>query len=56
MFLEDVDRARKIYNFMLWAYVIMSHRVHVLIWPLDNSYDIGKIESDMKAIMAKRYR
>jgi putative transposase len=34
----------------------MPNHVHILIWPLDNSYDIGKIESGIKGIMAKRYR
>jgi putative transposase len=56
MFLDDLDRSRTIYNFILWAYVLMPHHVHLLIWPLDHNYDIGKIETGMKGVMAKRYR
>ncbi len=56
MFLEEVEKSRKIYNFKLWAYVVMPHHVHMLLWPLDKNYDIGKIESGMKGIIAKRYQ
>jgi putative transposase len=56
MFLDELNKSRGIYDFKLWAYVLMPHHVHLLIWPLDHNYDIGKIESGMKGVMAKRYR
>ncbi len=34
----------------------MPHHVHLLLWPLNVSYDIGKITSGFKGTMAKRYR
>ena len=55
LFLEELDRSRNIYNFKLWAYVIMPHHIHLLLWPLQEKYDIGKIESGIKGIMAKQY-
>jgi len=54
--LDEIDRSRTIYAFELWAYVLMPHHVHFLIWPLNHQYDIGKIESGIKGVMAKRYR
>jgi putative transposase len=54
--LDEIDRSRTIYKFNLWAYVIMPHHVHLLIWPLNHQYDIGRIESGIKGVMAKRYR
>lgn len=56
IFLDEINRSRVIYNFKLWAYVLMPHHVHLLIWPQNQSYDIGKIESGMKGMMAKRYQ
>jgi putative transposase len=55
-FLAEVERTRVLYNFRLWAYVLMPHHVHLLIWPLNHNYDIGKIESGIKGVMAKKYR
>jgi putative transposase len=55
-FLEELEKSRTIYKFKLWAYVIMPHHVHLLIWPCRTEYDIGKIESGIKGIMAKKYR
>lgn len=55
LFLEELERSRNIYNFKLWAYVVMPHHVHLLLWPLNASYDIGRIESGFKGTMAKRY-
>ena len=56
LFLEELDRSRDIYSFKLWAYVVMPHHVHLLLWPLHSNYAIGKILSGIKGIMAKRYR
>jgi putative transposase len=56
MFLDEIRISKEIYNFKLWAYVLMPHHVHLLIWPMNNNYDIGKIESGIKGIMSKKYR
>jgi putative transposase len=56
MFLEELNKSRGIYDLKLLAYVLMPHHVHLLICPLDHNYDIGRIESGMKGVMAKRYR
>jgi putative transposase len=55
MLLNEIERSRSVYAFKLWAYVLMPHHVHLLIWPTNNQYDIGRIESGIKGIMAKRY-
>jgi putative transposase len=56
LFLDGLDRSKDIYSFKLWAYVIMPQHVHLLLWPLQSEYDIGKMMSGIKGIMAKRYR
>jgi putative transposase len=56
IFMDELNRSRTIYSFKIWAYVLMPHHVHLLIWPLNHNYDIGKIESGIKGIMAKQYR
>jgi putative transposase len=55
MVLEEIENARRIYLFRLWAYVIMPNHVHILLWPLEAKYDIGKILSGIKRTMSKRY-
>lgn len=56
IFLGELKKSRTIYDFKLWAYVIMPHHAHLLIWPCKSGYVIGKIESGIKGIMAKKYR
>ena len=56
LFLEELDRSRSIYHFKLWAFVVMPHHVHLLLWPLHAPYNIGKITSGIKGTMAKRLR
>ena len=56
MFIEELEKSRKIYSFKIWAYVLMHTHVHLLIWPENTSYDIAKILSGTKGIMSKRYR
>ena len=56
MFIEELEKSRRIYSFKLWAYVLMPSHVHLLIWPENTVYDIAKILSGTKGIMSKRYR
>jgi REP element-mobilizing transposase RayT len=41
MFLDELNKSRGIYDFKLWAYVLMPHHVHLLIWPLDHNISGG---------------
>lgn len=56
MVCEEIAKARKIYNFQLWAYVLMPNHFHLLIWPMEPHYDIAKIESGIKGVMARMYK
>lgn len=47
LFLDALGRARKKWNFLVWAYVLMPEHAHVLVRPLDDAYDVANI---LKAI------
>jgi len=34
----------------------MPNHVHLLIWPLQEKYDIAKVDSGIKGVMSKRYK
>jgi putative transposase len=53
-FLEALNKARKKHRFHIWAYVIMPEHVHVLIWPLEEKYDMAKILQSIKEGPSKR--
>jgi putative transposase len=55
MFLESIQKAKNKFNFKLWAYVIMPNHVHLLIWPCENDYDIGKMLQAINGTMSRRY-
>lgn len=55
MLIDILNESRKLYQFSLWAYVIMPNHVHLLIWPANAGYDIAKIGSGIKGILSKRY-
>jgi putative transposase len=55
IFIDVLNESRKVYRYYLWAYVVMPDHVHLLIWPMDPTYEIGKIESGIKGIASKRY-
>jgi putative transposase len=56
IFLAVLSETRDLYQFRIWAYVLMPTHVHLIIWPLVAEYDIAKIDSGLKGVMAKRYR
>jgi len=56
IFLEELEKARNIYSFLLLAYVLMPTHVHLLIVPKSSHYDIAKMLSGIKGVMSKRYR
>ncbi len=55
MLVEEIVAARQIFSLKLWAYVIMPNHVHLLLWPMESTYDMGKIVKTIKGRMAKRY-
>lgn len=48
LFLESLEQARAKHNFLVWAYVIMPEHVHLIVLPLDDEYDVGKILQSVK--------
>tara|TARA_R110001592_G_scaffold8968_1_gene48252 strand:- start:682 stop:1242 length:561 start_codon:yes stop_codon:yes gene_type:complete len=49
-----LDRARAKHKFDLWAYVIMPTHIHVLLFPREDVYDMGKIETTIKLSVTRR--
>jgi len=56
LFLSELKISRAEHDFELWAYVLMPNHVHLLIWPHQGTYDIGRMLNDTKGRMAKQYR
>lgn len=56
LFISILNESRKLYNYCLWAYVLMPNHIHLLIWPKDTKYDIARIDSGIKGVFSKRYR
>ena len=44
---ESIAKARRKFDFRLWAYVFMPEHVHLLIWPTQPIFDVGPV---LKAI------
>src|SRR3954462_2786625 len=53
-FIDAVDRARITHHFHVWAYVIMTEHVHLLLWPTLPDYDISEILNSIKQSVSKR--
>lgn len=51
---ESIERARRLHNLALWAYVIMPEHVHVLFWPRSQVYSIAAILKSIKQPVARR--
>jgi putative transposase len=54
LFIEALDRARRRWDFELWAYVIMPEHVHVLLRPRCEEYDIAAILKAIKQPVSQR--
>jgi putative transposase len=52
--IEAIDSARHKHHFRVWAYVIMPEHAHLLLCPVEASYDISEILSSIKQSVAKR--
>jgi putative transposase len=53
--MEEIESARQLYEFDLWAYVIMPNHVHLLFWPKKHVYNIAEIQRTIKGRTARRY-
>jgi putative transposase len=53
-FIEALERARKRWEFDVWAYVIMPEHAHVLVWPRQPEYNIGMIIKGIKQGVARK--
>jgi putative transposase len=51
---DAIERARKKYDFALWAYVLMPEHVHLIIFPRQADYQMRQISSGIKLPVAKR--
>jgi putative transposase len=52
--IEAIDRARKKHAFHVWAYVIMPEHSHLLIYPIEEEYDISAVLASIKKSVANR--
>jgi putative transposase len=52
--IEAIDRAREKRRFHVWAYVLMPEHAHLLLRPLEETYDTSEILSSIKQSVAKR--
>lgn len=53
--MEELSRGRELFQFRLWAYVIMPSHVHLLIYPRQQNYKIADILQAIKGRTSKRY-
>jgi putative transposase len=53
-FVQAVRDARYTHHFHLWAYVIMPEHVHMIIFPLEEDYDIGAIQKSIKQSVSRK--
>ena len=52
--IDAIDRARKKHGFHVWAYVIMPEHSHLLIYPIEEEYDISAMLASIKKSVANR--
>jgi REP element-mobilizing transposase RayT len=46
---DAIDKARRRWEFQLWAYVFMPEHVHLIVYPSRRDYDIARIRAAIKA-------
>jgi putative transposase len=56
LFLSELEKTRDEHQFRIWAYVLMPNHVHLLIWPMNETYAIDRILNNFKGKAAKKYR
>jgi len=55
LFLDELERARDLFKFKLWAYVLMPNHVHLLLFPYEAPCKMSKILQSIKGCASKRY-
>lgn len=55
LFMEELDRAKSMFKFNLWAYVLMPNHVHLLLFPYEAPYKMSAILQSIKGRTSKRY-
>jgi putative transposase len=53
--LGEIENARQVFNFDVWAYVVMPNHAHLLFWPKNHEYDIAEIQKSIKGRMSRTY-
>jgi putative transposase len=53
-FVNALDRARRVHDLQLWAYVVMPEHVHVVLLPGRSDYRIGKVLEAIKEGVGRR--
>jgi len=56
IFIEELGKAKEKLHFKIWAYVLMSNHVHLLLFPENEFYNISNILQHMKGKTSSRYR
>ena len=52
--INAITQAKIKYNYSLWAYVIMPEHVHLLVYPLEQIYDISLFLKAIKMSVARK--
>ncbi len=55
-FLHELAKAKQELKYRLWAYIVMPHHVHLLVWPVEPAYNISVFLNFVKGRTSKRYR
>ncbi len=55
LFLEELERAKDIFMFNIWAYVLMPNHVHLLLFPYKTPYKMSTILKSIKGRTSKKY-
>lgn len=56
IFLEELEAAKKQFDFYIWAYILMPTHVHLLLYPKKENYSISRILYQLKGKTSTRYR
>lgn len=55
-FLNELEKARNLFSFKLWAYVIMPNHIHLLIWPQNSTYKMSTMLQSIKGKTSTYYK
>ena len=55
-FIEEPGLVKESLYFKIWSFVLMPNHVHLLIYPINETYDISTILQHIKGKCSSRYR